>query len=275
MRCSTSFTRARSVPVCFRSAACACARTGRITIASRTKAPENGFVHVTALIGHGRHARRAAARRRSNCSRCSRSTSNRCTQEPARDLAEHPGVPSGAEFQEEQSARVREEARRARRGEAMSSPAVRRSTATSRRPSSFSRDLRASGVQHFIDGAPRPVDRPGKTFETRDADRRPRARERRRGRRARRRGGRRRPRSARSPRGATCRASSAAMLLHEHRRRDRGARGRDRAARVARHRSADPLHGGRPRSAAPRTSGSSRTRRPRPTAACRCRRAST
>ena len=39
MSCSTSCTRARSRPACSRSA---------------DKSPDNGFVHVTALIGHGR-----------------------------------------------------------------------------------------------------------------------------------------------------------------------------------------------------------------------------
>ena len=34
--------------------ACACALTAPITFGSLTSRPENGFVHVTALIGHGR-----------------------------------------------------------------------------------------------------------------------------------------------------------------------------------------------------------------------------
>ena len=54
MRCSTSSTRARWARAYFRSAGCAFARIAADAYRIADKSADNGFVHVTALIGHGR-----------------------------------------------------------------------------------------------------------------------------------------------------------------------------------------------------------------------------
>ena len=110
-------------------------RTDHYRIAD--KAAENGFVHVTAMIGHGRPLDVQQRAGEQLFAALTEHLGFVVRDEPARDLAQHAGVPSGAEFQEEQPARVREEARRKRHEQRW-----RRSKATSRRPSNISRALR-------------------------------------------------------------------------------------------------------------------------------------
>ena len=78
------------------------------------KAKENGFVHVTALIGHGRTLDVQQRAGEQLFAALTEHFGAALRPEPARDLAEHPGIPSGVELQEEQLARAREEARRAK-----------------------------------------------------------------------------------------------------------------------------------------------------------------
>ena len=108
---------------------------------------------------------------------------------------------------------LHEYVKRARRSSHERLASVVASTATSRRREQYLARFRSSGVPHFIDGAPR-ASAIGRDLRDALADRRQRARGSRRRRRGRRRPRRPKPRSARSPRGATCRAATGANLLH-------------------------------------------------------------